>query len=285
MLTRRERMKIEIDKLVAAQRRSRRLRQVSRGMFRVRDLQTVFLAAFLSRSSLAAAAASRIVAIGDVHGAGSCVRLDSCRRRVDRRGRRWTGGTAILVQTGDLIDRGQEVRAVLDLMMALESQAASAGGRVQPLLGNHEVMNLIWARPAMSHPKCFGSSPTNSSESRREQAYQAASKLSGRHAPRQGGMARGPPDGLRGVPRSAHALGPLRQMAAIETDHRRDRRHGLHARRHQQRFHDRLARQRQQAGSTGAERVRRGLSMACSSTISRCRSTRCRRSCKPPMTS
>ena len=92
-------------------------------------------------------------------------------------GRKWTGGSAVLVQTGDLMDRGQDARAVLDLMMALESQAASAGGRVQSLLGNHEVMNLIGETRDVA-PELFRQFADEQSDARREQAYQSASKLS-----------------------------------------------------------------------------------------------------------
>ena len=54
-------------------------------------------------------------------------------------GRRHT----ILVQTGDIFDRGAKVREALDLLMRLEDEAKRAGGRVEFLLGNHEVMNLL----------------------------------------------------------------------------------------------------------------------------------------------
>jgi hypothetical protein len=46
------------------------------------------------------------------------------------------------VQTGDTLDRGPDSKGVLELMRRLETEAAAAGGRVVPLLGNHEVMNV-----------------------------------------------------------------------------------------------------------------------------------------------
>ena len=55
----------------------------------------------------------------------------------------WAGGKVTFVQTGDLIDRGPKPREVMDLMMALEKEAAKSGGRVVSLLGNHEMMNLM----------------------------------------------------------------------------------------------------------------------------------------------
>ena len=86
--------------------------------------------------------AARIVAIGDVHGEPDG--FDSVLRAaalIDQQGR-WVGGDAILVQTGDLTDRGARVRDVIDRMRSLEEQAPAEGGRVVALLGNHEVNNL-----------------------------------------------------------------------------------------------------------------------------------------------
>jgi hypothetical protein len=48
-----------------------------------------------------------------------------------------------LVQLGDLIDRGPRSRAVLDLIMTLQADAAKRGGAVRVSLGNHEMMNII----------------------------------------------------------------------------------------------------------------------------------------------
>ena len=55
----------------------------------------------------------------------------------------WTGGETILVQTGDTTDRGPDSKALLELMRTLPAQAEAAGGRVIPLIGNHEMMNLL----------------------------------------------------------------------------------------------------------------------------------------------
>ena len=86
---------------------------------------------------------SRIVAIGDVHGAAApFVEILQAAGLIDSR-RRWIGGTTRLIQTGDFLDRGAHVREVLDLLMRLEEEAARAGGRAEALLGNHEGMNLL----------------------------------------------------------------------------------------------------------------------------------------------
>ena len=54
----------------------------------------------------------------------------------------WTGGDSRLIVLGDLVDRGKDSRAALDLMLKLQASAARAGGTAELLLGNHEVMNL-----------------------------------------------------------------------------------------------------------------------------------------------
>ncbi len=85
----------------------------------------------------------RIVAVGDVHGAYD--RFVAILRQaglIDAR-QRWSGGRAILVQTGDVLDRGPDSRRVLDLLRRLEGEAVRAGGRVYALLGNHEVMRIV----------------------------------------------------------------------------------------------------------------------------------------------
>lgn len=54
----------------------------------------------------------------------------------------WQGGQAILWFIGDLVDRGPDSIAVLDLVMRLQTEAALAGGQVGCLLGNHELLLL-----------------------------------------------------------------------------------------------------------------------------------------------
>ena len=50
--------------------------------------------------------------------------------------------SAVLVQTGDVTDRGPDSLEVIELMIRLEAEAAAAGGEVVALVGNHEVMNV-----------------------------------------------------------------------------------------------------------------------------------------------
>jgi hypothetical protein len=126
-------------------------------MTRLRGLHAVCAAAALvvalaGRAPLRAAdetapcdvrAPGRIVAVGDVHGAyDRFVAILRAAGLVDGRGR-WAGANAILVQTGDVLDRGPDSRRVLDLLRRLERDAPRSGGRVVALLGNHEVMGMV----------------------------------------------------------------------------------------------------------------------------------------------
>lgn len=99
----------------------------------------------------------RVVAIGDVHGAyDHFTAILRAAGLTDRRDR-WVGGRAILVQTGDVLDRGEDSRKTLDLLRRLERDARQAGGRVLPLIGNHEVMRLVgdWRYVSAGEFKAF----------------------------------------------------------------------------------------------------------------------------------
>ncbi len=85
---------------------------------------------------------ARVVAIGDLHAdLPTTLSVLQMAGLVDALGQ-WSGGETVFVQTGDQTDRGPDSKEVLELLMALQGQAAAAGGQVIVLLGNHEVMNL-----------------------------------------------------------------------------------------------------------------------------------------------
>ena len=107
----------------------------------------VFCVAALSAAPPAAQpqapAGPRIVAVGDIHGAGpGLTQILQAAGLIDAK-QKWSGGNARLVQTGDILDRGADVREVMDLLMRLEGEARRAGGRVDVLFGNHEGMNVL----------------------------------------------------------------------------------------------------------------------------------------------
>ncbi|KAL7481594.1 hypothetical protein ACHAW6_007272 [Cyclotella cf. meneghiniana] len=88
----------------------------------------------------------RIVAIGDVHGDLSALHRFLLAARVINPSSApndplWTGGTAILLQTGDVLDRGAQELGCFRVLCSLARQAREAGGRVHVLYGNHESLN------------------------------------------------------------------------------------------------------------------------------------------------
>src|SRR4051812_25134345 len=97
----------------------------------------------------------RMVAIGDLHGdlGGARAALRAAGAIDDHD--RWIGGDLVVGQTRDVLDRGDDERALLDLIGAVEIQARAAGGGVVLLLGNHELMNgagdFRYATPAGLH--------------------------------------------------------------------------------------------------------------------------------------
>jgi hypothetical protein len=151
-----------------------------------------------------------VVAIGDVHGSfDAFVEILQTAGLIDAK-LRWTGGNTVFVQTGDIFDRGPKVREALDLLMRLEDEAKRAGGRVEFLLGNHEVMNLLHEFRDVS-PAAYASFADARSEGKRQRAFEDYVRLvkrratPGESAPTlDGWMAAHPPGFLEHV----EALGP-----------------------------------------------------------------------------
>jgi len=86
----------------------------------------------------------KIVAIGDLHGDYEhFVRLLRGTPPLIDNDDHWVGGKSHLVQMGDVMDRGDEAKRILDLIRRLEKESAAAGGMVHMILGNHEEMNLM----------------------------------------------------------------------------------------------------------------------------------------------
>ena len=81
-----------------------------------------------------AQAPPRIVAIGDLHGDWAAWRaIASAAGLIDAKGR-WTGGKTILVQTGDVPDRGPDTLKIIDdLIAANPGQAAAVKEKPQAI--------------------------------------------------------------------------------------------------------------------------------------------------------
>lgn len=103
--------------------------------------------------------AADLYALGDVHGDyDRLVALLVKHRLVDKPPARpelgqWAAGGAVLVVTGDAIDKWSQALPVLTLLQGLETSAAAAGGRVIVTAGNHEAEFL--ADPTASKVEDF----------------------------------------------------------------------------------------------------------------------------------
>ncbi|KAG2186220.1 hypothetical protein INT43_002658, partial [Umbelopsis isabellina] len=86
----------------------------------------------------------RIVAVADLHADyDNSVAVLQMADVVDENVK-WKGSNnTVFVQTGDVVDRGADTIKLYDMLQRLRDEAYESGGQVIPLLGNHEVMNLI----------------------------------------------------------------------------------------------------------------------------------------------
>jgi hypothetical protein len=107
---------------------------------------TIFAISALPMTGCAGVAAAdeppSIFAVGDLHGDyDAFVAILNDADLIDARGR-WSGGDAVLVQTGDIADRGPASRKIIEHLQRMEKQARRKGGDVIVLIGNHEAMNI-----------------------------------------------------------------------------------------------------------------------------------------------
>ncbi|XP_043710587.1 shewanella-like protein phosphatase 1 isoform X1 [Telopea speciosissima] len=86
----------------------------------------------------------RIVAVGDLHGdlvQARCA-LETAGVLSSNGQDLWIGGETVLIQLGDIFDRGEDEIAILSLLQSLNIQAKENGGAVFQVNGNHETMNV-----------------------------------------------------------------------------------------------------------------------------------------------
>lgn len=80
--------------------------------------------------------------IGDIHGhLDRLIELLHTAGLINKQ-RAWCGGDATLCCVGDYVNHGKNGIGVLDLLMQLQPQIEDAGGRIIPLLGNHDAILL-----------------------------------------------------------------------------------------------------------------------------------------------
>jgi len=120
--------------------------------------------------------AERIVAFSDVHGDYDAMVATMQGAGLIDEALDWRGGKTHLVIVGDILDRGPDSRAAMDLLMRLETAAQEAGGQVHVLIGNHEVMNLVGDMRYV-HPGEFASFAADESAEERDQWFSAWLKM------------------------------------------------------------------------------------------------------------
>lgn len=104
-------------------------------------------------------APNRIIVLGDLHGDWNATILSLRKANLIDTNTNWIGGSSILVQLGDQVDRCRLDRGpchkqnatlndeasdmkILRYFTKLHQQASKKGGAVYSILGNHEVMNV-----------------------------------------------------------------------------------------------------------------------------------------------
>jgi len=117
---------------------------------------------------------ARLISVADLHGDFQrAVQILAHAGLIDRDSHAWIGGDSVLIQTGDIVDRGDNAKQIYQLFFSLREQALQAGGKVINLLGNHEIMNLKhdWRYVSEGDIAGFGG------EEQREQAWSSTGWL------------------------------------------------------------------------------------------------------------
>jgi len=84
----------------------------------------------------------RIVVVGDIHGDYDKLKSVLRHAKLIDDNDDWIGTDSILMQLGDLMDRGPDFKFCIELLIKLRAQARERGGIVYMLLGNHELYNM-----------------------------------------------------------------------------------------------------------------------------------------------
>ena len=135
-------------------------------------LMALALLACLLSGPSAAQSQQRIVAVGDLHGdfrAWHAIALGA--GLINAKGK-WTGGSTILVQLGDVTDRGPDSLTIIRSLQRLQKEAPRSGGRAIVVLGNHEAMNLIGDNRYTTAGE-YAAFVDSQSASRRDRVYEA----------------------------------------------------------------------------------------------------------------
>lgn len=171
----------------------------------------VFAAVLVPGATKAQPAPARIVAVGDIHGDNDAwLAVARAAGLIDAKGR-WAGGQTVLVQLGDVVDRGPDSLKVIHHLMKLQREAPRKGGRVIVLVGNHEAMNMTGDLRYV-HPDEYKAFADRQSGARRDRVYEAnREKIEAAYRARDPNMT---PAAIREAWMKATPLGMLEHQAA-----------------------------------------------------------------------
>lgn len=114
----------------------------------------------------------RIIAVGDLHGDHNAwIAIARGAGLIGPTGH-WTGDGTVLVQVGDIVDRGPDSLKIIRDLMRLEREAPRSGGRVVVLVGNHEAMNMTGDLRYV-HPGEYDAFVDRGSDRRRGEFYRS----------------------------------------------------------------------------------------------------------------
>jgi hypothetical protein len=133
-------------------------------------LASLLLCAAPSAAEYVPQEAHKIVAIGDLHGDYQAYLEIVEAAGLSDADAHWLGGKTIMVQMGDVPDRGPGTLDIIHHLMKLEKAAAKAGGQVVALVGNHEEMNMT-GDLRYTTPAEFAAFADKNSEARRLHIY------------------------------------------------------------------------------------------------------------------
>jgi hypothetical protein len=86
----------------------------------------------------------QVAVFGDIHGQFDSMKNILRYNNIIDENDNWIWGDGQVVFTGDVFDRGDKVTECLWLLFKLDLQAQKVGGNVHLLLGNHEIMALLF---------------------------------------------------------------------------------------------------------------------------------------------
>src|SRR4029079_12102649 len=138
-------------------------------------VQAFAVFAMMSSSPAEAQRSQRIIAVGDLHGDLNAWLTIAKAAGVMGPDGHWAGGSATLVQLGDISDHGQATLAIIQSLQQLQQEAPKAKGSVIVVLGNHEAMNLVGDN-RYTTPGEYAAFVDSRSVARREREYAANRK-------------------------------------------------------------------------------------------------------------